>query len=274
MGYVYRLLIAEENEDVISQLESCLDWRSYQFHCIVKARSYGEALSLALDTRPHVALVDVNLGDRWGWELAEQLSRQGMETVFAMVSDIPKPQWMRKAMQAKAQDFFLLPIDGGELREFVERVIVRELGGALPDSTLAPGQHDPVLGVSYESLSKITNMIILYTQRHYRQSLSLITIAEELKMSSKYIGRVFLQDTGMKYSQYLMAWRMLAAQQQITGTQDKISVIANMVGYSQLNNFYIHFKRYFGVSPGELRNLDEKKNKQGDDHESTTEIPL
>ena len=39
-------------------------------------------------------------------------------------------------------------------------------------------------------------------------------------------------------------------------TREKISVIAGLVGYSQLNNFYIHFRSYFGVSPGTMRSYD------------------
>ena len=72
-------------------------------------------------------------------------------------------------------------------------------------------------------------------------------------MSSKYIGRVFLRDTGMKFSEYLMAYRMMEARKLIVSTTEKISNIANMVGYAQLNNFYIHFKNYFGVSPSVMR---------------------
>lgn len=30
-------------------------------------------------------------------------------------------------------------------------------------------------------------------------------------------------------------------------------MVASMVGYSQLNNFYVHFKNYFRISPGALR---------------------
>ena len=33
-------------------------------------------------------------------------------------------------------------------------------------------------------------------------------------------------------------------------------MIAGLVGYSQLNNFYIHFRNYFGVSPSSMRSFD------------------
>lgn len=53
-----------------------------------------------------------------------------------------------------------------------------------------------------------------------------------------------------------MAYRMLEARKLILSTQEKISVIANMVGYVQQNNFYTHFRNYFGVSPSALRNFE------------------
>lgn len=251
---MYRLLIVDEDPGSVEAVRSCLDWRHYGFGSVMTAASYAEAVSKSLDLPPHVALVNVKLGDHWGWDLASQLRHQGLKTVFAMVSDTEDPQYLRKSMQACAQDFFLKPLDSGELRAFAERIILGELGGVLPDSGALPEKIDPVLKMEYQKLGKITNKILLYTRNNYRSPLSLLSIAEAFQMSSKYIGRVFLNDTGMKYSEYLMAYRMLEAREQIVGTQDKISVIANMVGYSQLNNFYIHFKRYFGVSPGDLRN--------------------
>ena len=46
---------------------------------------------------------------------------------------------------------------------------------------------------------------------------------------------------------------MLMARNLIVNTKEKISAIASSVGYSQLNNFYVHFKSYFNVSPSSLR---------------------
>ena len=135
----------------------------------------------------------------------------------------------------------------------MERAILQELGGALPERPAAQTGVDPVLRTEYGKLSRITNKIILIVKSNYRRGLSLTSIAETLNMSSKYIGRVFLQDTGMKFSAYLTAYRMIQAKRLIENSQEKISVVASMVGYSQLNNFYVHFKNYFRVSPGALR---------------------
>ena len=77
---------------------------------------------------------------------------------------------------------------------------------------------------------------------------------------------MFLRDTGMKLSEYLLAYRMERARQLILTTREKISVIAHIVGYSQLNRFYVHFRTYFGMSPGDLRAF-EARSEDGEERE-------
>lgn len=257
---MYRLLIVEPDKSTCEKLKHTLDWHRYGFTGIMTAASYAEAVNAVVDMPPHVALVNIKLGNQFGYDLVAHLRLLGSKTVFCMISDFDDTRFIRKSMQAGAQDYLLKPVNAWELKAFLERSIVNELGGALPDSNPEKEKVDPVCNVEYQKLSKITNKIILYTRNNYRFSLSLTGIAEDFQMSSKYIGRIFLRDTGMKYSEYLMAYRMLEASKLITNTQDKISVIANMVGYSQLNNFYTHFKRHFGVSPGVLRNGEGMQN--------------
>lgn len=254
---MYRLLIVDPSADWSQSVTNSLDWSGYGFSCVMTAYSFADAVSKAIDLQPHVALVEVKLGDQWGYDLATHLRSMGIQTVFGMISDTEDPHLIRKSMQAGAQDYLLKPLKTKELRAFVERTIVRELHGTLPERTAAKPDKDPVLDKAYSEFSHITNKIILYVRSNYHHSPSLTSIAESFKMSSKYIGRIFLKDTGMKYSDYLMAYRMLEAKRLIINTREKISVIAGMVGYSQLNNFYTQFRDYFGVSPSSLRHYED-----------------
>lgn len=251
---MYRLLIVDDEKDICENIKYLLDWSQYNITSILTATSYEEAVSKAVDFRPHIALVDVSLGDHWGYELAEHLRSMGMQTVFCMISGYDDFNYVHKSMQNGARDYLLKPVSVRELRAFIERTIVRELHGAIPDPHDSQ-ELDPVLQVEYSRFSKITNKIILIVKSNYRSAQSLTSIAEIFNMSSKYIGRIFLKDTGIKFSEYLTAYRMIQARKLIENTQEKISVIANMVGYSQLNNFYVHFKSYYNISPSALRNF-------------------
>lgn len=251
---MYRLLIVESDRNQCEKIKGLIDWSAYNFSALITAQTYGDAVTKALDFNPHVALIDIRLCNQWGYELAEQLRSAGLRTVFAMIADSDNSYLMRRSMQATAQDYLLKPLDPGELGAFVERVVVNDLHGTLRSAGGDHREMDPVLRVEYSQLSKITNKIIMVVKSDYRQPQTLAAIAQALDMSGKYIGRVFLKDTGIKFSEYLMAYRMLEAQRLIVNTKEKISSIANMVGYAQLNNFYSHFRSYFGVSPSSLRN--------------------
>ena len=248
---MYRLMIVDDPEGC-EAVRSLIDWQSCGFQVAGAASSCAEGVRLALELRPHLML----LNERLGCAVAEQLRAVGMRPVFAVMSGERDPERILRAMRAGARDFLSSPPEEGELRAFLERVIVDDLGGSLP-----PGEDvDPVLNRPCSQLSRITNRILLEVRSDCRRSLTLTSIAEGMHMSSKYIGRIFLKDTGMKFSEYLMAYRMTEARKRIVSTREKISVIAGTVGYAQLNNFYIHFRRYFGISPGAMRNLDGTEN--------------
>lgn len=260
---MYRLLIADDNADSRERTRTLLDWSAYGISTITTAASYVEAVDKAMDLKPHVAMVSIQLGDHMGYELVEHLHSIGLKTIFCMVADSDSRELIRESMRSGARDYLLRPLETKEVQAFLERAVVNQLNGTLPETGTVKNEVDPVLGVEYSTLSKITNKIILVVRGDYRSTLTLAAIADELNMSSKYIGRIFLKDTGMKFSEYLMSYRMLEAKKLIVNTQEKISVIAYMVGYVQLNNFYTHFKNYFGVSPCALRNYESTPESAG-----------
>ena len=207
---MYRLLVVDDEKDIRENIRYLLDWPRYGILQIETAATYEEAVNKALDFRPHIILMDVNLGEgHWGYELVERLRSAGLKAVFGMISGYDDFGYIQKSMQVSAKDYLLKPVDVKELERFVERAIVEELKGELPEKVRSTPDVDPVLGVEYAKLSKITNKIILIVKSEYRNSLSLLGIGEMFCMSSKYIGRIFLQDTGMKFSEYLMAYRMI-----------------------------------------------------------------
>ena len=252
---MYRLLIIDDPKSC-EAVKNLLDWAAYGFSVVMTADSYVEGVNLALDLHPHLTLMGTRMGNFRGYEMADSMRAMGLRSVFAVMSADRDPELIVQAMRAGARDYLRKPVEEPELREFVERVVVNELGGALPREDQIRHDVDPVLKVPYTDLSKITNKIIMIVKSSYRHPQTLTAIAESMHMSGKYIGRIFLRDTGIKFSEYLMAYRMLEARKLIVGTQEKISVIAGMVGYVQLNNFYIHFRNYFGVSPSALRNFE------------------
>jgi YesN/AraC family two-component response regulator len=107
--------------------------------------------------------------------------------------------------------------------------------------------------IPYSELSKLTNKMLVIIKTDYSESLSLKIIAEKFRMNSAYLGQSFLKETKMKFSEYLMVYRLHRAYDLILGSNDKIHYIAKQVGYTNLNYFYVQFRLFFGISPSDLR---------------------
>ncbi len=249
---MYRILIVDR-ERICREVLGSLSWDQYGFVYPAAAYDFSTGLDMARALQPQVVLVAQELGEWSGHEFIGRLRGMGLSAVCALMMGHPDVDEIRRAMRSGCRDLMKRPPDSRSLRDFLEWVLVEELRGDLPGAK--EEERDPVTGQEYTSFSKITGRILQTVRTDYRQSLSLTAIAKSFEMSSKYMGRVFLRETGMRFTEYLMAYRMLEAKRLILSTGEKISVIAGMVGYSQLNNFYTHFRHYFGLSPSSLRSV-------------------
>ncbi|MCL2747677.1 MAG: response regulator [Oscillospiraceae bacterium] len=263
---MYKLLIVDDEPQILEGIKSTLDWASLGFYRVETARTYEEAVNIAVEIEPDVALFDVCLGDKYCFEVIKRLIELGMRTVFVLFSGYGEFEYAREAIRCGARAYLLKPVNRAELKAVMDSVIVNDLGGAPPKSE-EEADTDPVCGVKYSDLSKLTRKIIIIVKSEYTGSLSLKSVAEKFKMNSAYLGQIFLKETHMKFSEYLLVYRLRKAADMIQGTGYKISLIAKKVGYSNLNYFYSQFHDYYGFSPTDLRRgkgIPDNKAKQRD----------
>ncbi len=255
---MYRLLLVDADRQRLAGLLGLVDWASFGIIDVKTAETIDDALALALEFQPHLAFIDLELPQAMGWVLVEKLHGLGLSPLCCMMSREDSPNLLRQSMRSGARDFLIHPVVRQEAEAFVLRSIGQELHRLAPEMLVLDQQTDPVLNVPYGSLTAISRSIILAVRRNFAQSLSLMSIAEEEGMNSKYMGQVFLKDTGLKFTDYLTAYRMLEAKKRLQSTSQRIAAIAQAVGYPHFSAFHSHFRSYFGISPREMRNHPEK----------------
>ena len=86
-------------------------------------------------------------------------------------------------------------------------------------------------------------------------TISLESVAAFVHKTPAYISRVFKNELGCNFSDYLTERRMRRAAQQLSDPDAKVYAIAEQCGYADASNFIRVFKRFYGVSPAEYRNL-------------------
>ena len=104
--------------------------------------------------------------------------------------------------------------------------------------------------------SKATDII---EQSYMDESLSLGSVSEQLHVSPNYLSANMKKYTGDTFINLLIKKRMEVASQLLTTGNLKIFEVAKRCGYSDQHYFSFCFKKYYGMSPAQLRRSDAEK---------------
>jgi two-component system response regulator YesN len=83
--------------------------------------------------------------------------------------------------------------------------------------------------------------------------ISLQMVADHVGMSASHLSRVFSQEEGQTYVEYLTALRIDRAQELLATTNLRAYQIAESVGYNDPHYFSAVFKRITDLSPSDYR---------------------
>ncbi|MDF2941527.1 MAG: hypothetical protein K0S01_385 [Herbinix sp.] len=92
-----------------------------------------------------------------------------------------------------------------------------------------------------------------YMLNNYGDNITLGGMAEKYHISKEYLSSLFKKETGKTFSDYLIEIRMNKARSLIVEYNLPIQRVAEMTGYIDITHFYKMFKKYFGTSPGRIR---------------------
>ncbi len=94
-------------------------------------------------------------------------------------------------------------------------------------------------------------------QRAGEANLTIERVCEELKVSPAYFRALFKRETGQTFHQYLTGLRMSRAMEMLRTTTLKTAEVAQRSGLGEPSYFSYAFKKYFGVSPSQVRKETE-----------------
>lgn len=105
------------------------------------------------------------------------------------------------------------------------------------------------------SRSEIVRAVQEYIERCYGEELSLSGIAESFHISAPYLSKIFKEESGQNLNQFITEVRVKKAQYILENSDRKISEIAELVGYDDVNYFIKVYKKVTGKTPAQDRKL-------------------
>lgn len=160
--------------------------RKTGFEVVGEAANGRDALELALQLKPDVLLLDIQMPEMTGVEVARALAQTQPETNIIMLTMYRQDEHLVEAIKAGARGYLLKDADASELLSVIERVARGELAldPALTDQVSAATRRLNANAAFAQSFSKRERQILqlLATGNDNR------TIAAKLFLSEKTVG--------------------------------------------------------------------------------------
>lgn len=98
-----------------------------------------------------------------------------------------------------------------------------------------------------------------YMESHYANAnLSLDYLSEQFHLNPKYLSKLFKEETGRKFVDYLIDIRMEQAKRLLLESGLSVQEVAEGVGYTSAISFSRVFRKIYGLSPSEFREREAR----------------
>ena len=101
--------------------------------------------------------------------------------------------------------------------------------------------------------SHISRRAIAWMEERLVERISLETVAEALGYNATYLGRVFREEQGLGFREWLNQRRIVYAADLLCSSDDALYAIAEQSGFKHYKRFLEHFKRHYGMPPDQYR---------------------
>ena len=235
---MYKVVLVDDESWALKGIENSFNWRKH--NCIVafESESPKTTLQFIIDNKPDIVFSDIRMPEMTGIELLEAIREKQRNCEFVIVSAFADFSYAKCALDYGAFGYLLKPIETSEADELLARV-VKKLDSK-KDSILSDAAND-----AHEQFYEI----LLYIQNTFHKNIKLSDVADKFFISPSYLSVLFKKKTGYNFIHYLTKLKMERAKELLVSTNYDVTVIAKMLGYSNVSYFSQVYKSYFGFQP-------------------------
>ena len=228
---------------------------------VVSAANGREAVEQFFAGDCQIALLDIEMPGMNGLEAAEQIRKRDKNCSIIFLTAFDEFNYARRAIVVRAMEYLLKPVEDQELVAVLEeaiRLLEEKADGSQKNVREKPvdmqeKKKDAELENGNVRMSAVAENIRQYIDMHYKEDISLQSVAEEMNYSDAYFCKIFKQCFDKSFIGYLTEYRLERAKQLLADVRINVKDISVNVGYRDSNYFAKVFKRAMGSTPTEYR---------------------
>lgn len=225
-----KILVAEDEARSRAALASRLRSILGEAALIETAADGNEAVTKAVQVKPDLIFMDIEMPYKNGLEAAAVVKSQMPETHVVFLTAYDRFDYAVGALRSGGEDYLLKPASEADLREMLQKFF-----------DVAP--QAPKDATPFEAALRV------WFHQHYTEDVALEAAAESMGMSPFYFSRQVKAATGQTFLELFTGYRIEKAKQRLLDTEMSVSEVGRSVGYPDSNYFTKVFKRAVGCTP-------------------------
>lgn len=246
---MYRLLIADDEESMLSGLTTQVDWTSMNLQPVAVLRNGQDAIAYLRAHSVDVALCDIIMPGATGLDIARFVQEHSLPTCVILLSGYKEFEYAQQAMRYGVQHYLTKPFLMSTLRNAMQDAVERLSASRKQEDK----ETDTVPALAPERLSAAAAHVCAFIKAHYAQDITLQQAADLVYLNPVYLSRLFRAQTGLTFSDYITRTRIKAAMQLLATTRLPVCEVSKLTGYPNIKHFYRMFKRETGKTPTAYR---------------------
>ena len=264
-----KLLVADDERILREAVCYLIDWKSIGIELAASCKNGREAYEVydqdhydepdmilervrkRVEEQPNdefIILTDIKMPGLSGLDLVEKLSEPGRVLEFILLTGYADFEYAHRALSHRVHHYLLKPCNEQQIIEAVQQA-----AQSIYTRRQLQQMEPTCAGVARPEYSETVQKVVDYLEKHYSDAaLSLKGLAANyLFMNPDYVSRQFLQQTGYRFVDYLLALRIRKAQWLLVNGVPPQQV-PERVGYSANPQYFVHlFSKATGMTPRE-----------------------
>lgn len=239
-----KLLIADDEAVVRDFIRSMVIRENLPVSRILEAANGLEAVRLAREGKPELALLDIRMPGLNGLEAGADIIRNHPETKVYVMSAYDEFDYARTAFKAGVTDYLLKPVRPAQIVDIINLTAGLERQKAAGAANVRP---------------RLVQAVADYVEARLDQPLPLDEIAKAVFVSPCHLSRKFKSQAGCSLTAFIQDRRLSRAADLLRQTESPVTEIAGLVGFVNPSYFATCFKNALGQTPQQYRKIPPDK---------------
>jgi len=205
------------------------------------------SLSDMAEKQPNVLITDIKMPEYSGLDLIEKIREKDKNLYIIILSGYGSFKYAQRAIRSGVYRYLTKPTNPRELISVLREIELKVEG---VNRTVSKSEEKESVEVGNLLIRKALD----YIELHYAEKIGLKTLSDALYISPNYFSDLFRRHMKVKFSDFLIEYRLKKACILLKKPEYKVSEIAEMVGFRDSTYFSTVFKKTYNLTPLEYKN--------------------